>query len=241
MKEILFSNLKVKSDIYWVRIISVSFAKATAYVKRTDKGWLSEGARHVTIDQPRKDGAIEFKKNTDDAIRNAPIYIEKSETTNEEISNEFSQEINETTTEKLSDISEPTAEPEVAEIPITEEIPAEEEKELYEGAKKNIVVNAYERSSDARAKCIARYGFNCTICNFDFAKIYGEMGEGFIHVHHIVPLSEIGENYKVDPIKDLCPVCPNCHAMLHKKFNGKCPSVDELGEIIVAQRERNRG
>ena len=33
-----------------------------------------------------------------------------------------------------------------------------------------------------------------------------EVGEGFIHVHHIKPVSEIGETYQVDPIDDLIPV-----------------------------------
>ncbi len=36
------------------------------------------------------------------------------------------------------------------------------------------------------------------------------MGEGFIHVHHLKPLSEVGYEYRVDPIRDLRPVCPNC-------------------------------
>ena len=56
----------------------------------------------------------------------------------------------------------------------------------------------------------------CSICGFDFEKNYGELGKGFIHVHHIVPVSKIGPNYIIDPVKDLIPVCPNCHAMLHR-------------------------
>ena len=66
--------------------------------------------------------------------------------------------------------------------------------------------------------------------------MYGELGKGYIHVHHIVPLSEIGEGYEVDPINDLIPVCPNCHNMLHKKINGKFVSIDELKEIIESHR-----
>lgn len=66
----------------------------------------------------------------------------------------------------------------------------------------------------------------------DFEKMYGEIGRGFIHVHHIVPISTIGEEYKIDPIKDLVPVCPNCHAMLHKGKEGEVLTVDELKEII---------
>jgi len=36
-------------------------------------------------------------------------------------------------------------------------------------------------------------------------------------VHHLVPISKIGKKYRVDPIKDLRPVCPNCHAVIHLK------------------------
>ena len=92
-----------------------------------------------------------------------------------------------------------------------------EDKNLFEGSKKQITVNAYERSSQAREECINEYGYKCVICNFDFEKIYGEIGQNFIHVHHVKPLSEIDEKYKINPIEDLRPVCPNCHAMLHKR------------------------
>lgn len=89
--------------------------------------------------------------------------------------------------------------------------------DLYEGSIYQVKVNAYERSTKARQQCIAYYGINCSVCNFDFNQVYGELGQDFIHVHHVVPLSEIGKEYKVDPIKDLCPVCPNCHAMIHRR------------------------
>jgi len=91
------------------------------------------------------------------------------------------------------------------------------EERLTEGSKKQITVNAYERNPKAREKCIKHYGTKCFICNFDFEKTYGQIGKGFIHVHHLKPLSEINEEYIIDPIEDLRPVCPNCHAMLHKK------------------------
>ena len=82
---------------------------------------------------------------------------------------------------------------------------------LKEGIKVSIVVNKYERSSVARAKCIEYHGVKCSVCEIDFKSIYGEIGDGFIHVHHITPISEIKEEYKVDYKKDLIPVCPNCH------------------------------
>jgi len=92
-----------------------------------------------------------------------------------------------------------------------------EDTDLFEGSKKRITVNAYERSPQARQECISKYGYKCVICNFDFEKVYGEIGRNFIHVHHVKPLSEINEQYKINPVEDLRPVCPNCHAMLHKR------------------------
>lgn len=93
---------------------------------------------------------------------------------------------------------------------------SESGKLYFEGSKKQIVVNAYERDPNARQACIDAHGCSCHICGFNFESIYGERGKGFIHVHHIVPLSEIRKDYEIDPTNDLIPVCPNCHAMLHR-------------------------
>ncbi|GAB2597810.1 HNH endonuclease [Nitrincola alkalisediminis] len=101
---------------------------------------------------------------------------------------------------------------------------------IFEGAKKTITVNAYERDPQARQACLDEFGYLCKICGFDFEKTYGERGKEFIHVHHIVPLSEIKKEYKVDPVQDLIPVCPNCHSMLHRKGHTITP--DELKSII---------
>jgi len=86
-----------------------------------------------------------------------------------------------------------------------------------EGATTQIQVNSYERDPKARDACIAHYGCYCQACGFDFGKVYCERGAGFIHVHHIIQLSDICKAYRVNPSSDLVPVCPNCHAMLHKR------------------------
>jgi predicted HNH restriction endonuclease len=91
-----------------------------------------------------------------------------------------------------------------------------EPEKYFEGALKRISVNIYERNTRARNECIEHYGLKCSICSFDFETIYGEIGKGFIHVHHIKPISEIAKEYSLDPIKDLRPVCPNCHSMIHR-------------------------
>jgi predicted HNH restriction endonuclease len=97
-----------------------------------------------------------------------------------------------------------------------DEIEEEEGERLPEGAVIERLVNAYERNPLARQQCINKYGTNCYVCGFSFGAIYGEAMDGFIHVHHLRQLSEVGRDYKVDPIADLRPVCPNCHATIHR-------------------------
>lgn len=107
-----------------------------------------------------------------------------------------------------------------------------------EGAVQKVSVNRYERSQEARVKCIAFHGCRCKVCDLDFEKMYGELGKNFIHVHHIVPLSEISKEYEVDPVKDLIPVCPNCHAMLHRS---KKDALDWKELRTIVQNKRGKG
>ena len=111
-----------------------------------------------------------------------------------------------------------------------------ENKDLYkEGFKKTIIVNSYERNPKARQKCIEYWKPICQVCEIDFFKNYGEIGKGFIHVHHIVPISEIGKEYEIDPKKDLIPVCPNCHSMIHR-VNPPL-TIEELKKRIKEKKE----
>lgn len=104
------------------------------------------------------------------------------------------------------------------------------DRSYREGATVRIAVNAYERDRRARDACVSNFGPRCCVCGFDFGETYGPAGEGFIHVHHLVPLATIGESYQVDPLADLRPVCPNCHAMLHR--GGVVRSIEELRHIM---------
>lgn len=99
-----------------------------------------------------------------------------------------------------------------------------------EGITKRITVNAYERSRKVARQCVEHYGHDCSVCGFNFARTYGDVGEGFIHVHHLKPLSEVGSEYRVDPIQDLRPVCPNCHAMIHRRDPPY--SINELKKLL---------
>jgi len=99
-----------------------------------------------------------------------------------------------------------------------------------EGMPRRVTVNAYERNPIARRACIARHGTRCYVCTLDFAERYGEIGHGFIHVHHLKRIAEVGREYIIDPVKDLLPVCPNCHAMLHRRE--PLLTIDELKAML---------
>lgn len=99
-----------------------------------------------------------------------------------------------------------------------------------EGKTYSICSNHFERNQDARKKCIEHYGCKCAVCGFDFEKKYGEFGKGYIEVHHIVPLSKIKKTYEVDPVRDLIPLCANCHSIIHRFEPALQP--DKLTEII---------
>jgi putative restriction endonuclease len=88
---------------------------------------------------------------------------------------------------------------------------------LVEGAVSRVSVNAYERNPEARRRCIEAHGTRCCICGFSFGTVYGDVAKGYIHVHHLRPLSEIDGEYIVDPVADLRPICPNCHAVVHRR------------------------
>ncbi len=110
---------------------------------------------------------------------------------------------------------------------------------VIEGAKRLITVNAYERDRSAREICIRKWGTTCFACEFNFRSVYGELGEGFIHVHHLTPISAIAEAYVLTPESDMRPVCPNCHAMLHR--HDPPLSIEELRSVIGQEITKSAG
>ncbi|WP_217808676.1 HNH endonuclease [Derxia lacustris] len=118
------------------------------------------------------------------------------------------------------------------------EYPDEVEK-YVEGATKRVIVNAYERSSEARAACLNHHGYDCVVCGFNFESKFGaKIGAKFIHVHHLTPISRNSQQHKIDPINELRPVCPNCHAMLHR--SDPPFSIEELREILDSSNTTNK-
>jgi hypothetical protein len=107
----------------------------------------------------------------------------------------------------------------------------------WEGAMTSVLVNRFERDPGARQQCIQIYGAVCSVCRFDFADSSGEIGRGYIHVHHLIPLSNIGKKYIVNPKDGLRPVCPNCHEMLHTRKPNPL-TIEELREASTLERQQ---
>lgn len=105
----------------------------------------------------------------------------------------------------------------------------------FEGTKMTVTVNRYERDGSARRKCIEHFGTKCSVCGMSFEARYGSTVAELIHVHHLRPLSGIGRKYKVDPINDLRPVCPNCHAVIHA-----AEKVLSIAEVKSLMRKASR-
>jgi hypothetical protein len=107
--------------------------------------------------------------------------------------------------------------------------------ELFsEGGIRTITVNAYERNPAARKSCINHYGYACAVCDDSMEYLYGSVATGVVHVHHLNELATIGKEYVVDPIADLRPVCPNCHAVLHSSTPAL--TINELRTIVAKHR-----
>lgn len=122
-------------------------------------------------------------------------------------------------------------------LPVEEQVDSVMEEHpfegLPEGARIKVIGNRYERSRFNRSACIDFHGAICKVCSFDFKAFYGAIGEGFIHVHHLIPVSQMGGSYVINPISDLVPVCPNCHSMLHA--NNPPLTIEELKKLIAKE------
>jgi hypothetical protein len=118
--------------------------------------------------------------------------------------------------------------PDLSDVVLPNQVP---EGSIYpEGAVQRILVNRYERDARARAACVEHYGAICVVCGLDLGSVYGHMMDGFVHVHHLRLLSQAGPDYVIDPIADLRPVCPNCHAVIHQKVPPY--SIDEVRSML---------
>jgi 5-methylcytosine-specific restriction protein A len=115
----------------------------------------------------------------------------------------------------------------------------DDKQEIFiEGFANQVTLTRYERNPYARKVCLGHYGYSCSVCEFNFQKGYGDIGKDFIHIHHLTQIANIGKEYNIDPIEDLRPVCPNCHAMLHRKKSGL--AIEELKSIMLNEKHNHQ-
>lgn len=92
----------------------------------------------------------------------------------------------------------------------------ETSEEVYEGAVLRSVVRRRERNPRNRLLCIRIHGERCVACGLEPRLRYGAAGS-VIEVHHLQPLSSLGEPRAYDPRTDLVPLCPTCHRAAHTR------------------------
>lgn len=109
--------------------------------------------------------------------------------------------------------------------------------EPYEGEEGGVVMRLHKRyERDAKLikrkrKAAAAMGaLTCQVCDFDFEAKYGDLGAGYIEVHHIKPVHTLAAGTKVK-LDDLVLLCANCHRMAHRKHNPL--SLDDLRKARV--------
>jgi 5-methylcytosine-specific restriction protein A len=103
---------------------------------------------------------------------------------------------------------------------------------VYEGGKQYVYSTIYERSKTLRDLAIKYHGYTCKVCNANYKEIYGDWGEGFIHVHHLKPISTSNGQVAVDPRTDMTVLCASCHSMIHRRKH-ELLSVDDLKKRLV--------
>jgi predicted HNH restriction endonuclease len=107
---------------------------------------------------------------------------------------------------------------------------------LIEGGKKKVYTTVYERNRKLRDLAVRHHGYSCMACGFNFKEHYGEWGEGYIHVHHLKPVSTNAKEVMVDPVKDLVVVCANCHSMIHRR-KSTILTIKDIQTIITKHYE----
>lgn len=110
--------------------------------------------------------------------------------------------------------------------------PIEDNRPAVEGHLIRRLTSIRERDPKLRKRKLdeamaARGNLACEICTFDFARTYGDLGDGYVHVHHVTPLHVSG--MVRTELDQLILVCANCHVMLH---HGLWRTPDQLRALL---------
>lgn len=112
-----------------------------------------------------------------------------------------------------------------------------------EGVEHQYNLTKKERNPELRRKCIEYYKqmwnghIRCLCCGFEFGKAYENVGDGYIEIHHVNPHHTFDGEHTVDPVKELIPLCSNCHSMIHRvKGAGECMTLENLKSLYKGKK-----
>lgn len=103
-----------------------------------------------------------------------------------------------------------------------------------------------QRSQRLRNVAIEHFTKNgvisCDCCGFEFKSFYGEeYGKSCIEIHHMKPIFHYQEEDVTktidEALKNLLPVCPNCHRVIHK--NNITPGMIPSFKEVISQNHLN--
>ncbi len=112
-----------------------------------------------------------------------------------------------------------------------------DERRFIEGMVREITTELRYRDPRLRIEAMHHYGMACMVCGFNFEHTYGDLGTGYIEVHHRRPLSRRSKKGFRASVRDVAVVCSNCHRILHRRGADPLP-LDKIRRVVLNQRRR---
>ncbi|MCP3381222.1 hypothetical protein NLM31_12815 [Bradyrhizobium sp. CCGUVB4N] len=108
-----------------------------------------------------------------------------------------------------------------------------DQSEFQEGQRASREMTYFARNSKLVRAAKAHYGTNCLACGFNFADFYGDIGEGYIEVHHKRQMAD--DSVRLKTVEDVDVLCANCHRMVHRQAIPL--TLDQLRSLIGDQQK----
>jgi 5-methylcytosine-specific restriction endonuclease McrA len=106
-------------------------------------------------------------------------------------------------------------------------------EDYVEGQRAKREASLFARNPRLVSDAKNRHGYQCQACKFRYSDQYADVGDGFIEVHHLNPLSErskAAERPQLTNLDEVTVLCANCHRMIHRLIRnaGRAVSIDEF-------------
>ncbi len=110
-------------------------------------------------------------------------------------------------------------------------------EEYVEGQRSKREASFFARNPSLVSDAKNHYGYQCQACKFRYSDRYGDVGDKFIEVHHLNPLSErikTMEDRRLTSLEQVTVLCANCHRMIHRLIRklGRSVSIEEFQQHL---------